>query len=98
MIANLHSRENPGLHSGVLFFCPFKSGSGFMLDKLQFMKCCQKNCSLDAAFLMMWPGQANKPVCEHHAEWAREIAEAMGFTLQFTPLEKEIRDVRSCEE
>lgn len=44
-------------------------------------ECCQLTCNDIGTHLVYWPGQGKKRMCKLHAEKARRIAGAMGFSL-----------------
>jgi hypothetical protein len=48
--------------------------------------CKQVGCQNKAAYRFTWPGYDEAGICERHAEWAGDIAEAMGFHLELIPV------------
>lgn len=53
----------------------------------------ERYCPNDAGLKFLWPGDGNDTwhfVCRRHGEWAKKIAEALGFKLQIVDLENEL--------
>ena len=54
-------------------------------DALALLRCCNTDCEELAVAIVFWPGQTSK-MCLSHADWAYQVAKAMGFALPVTAL------------
>lgn len=49
------------------------------------VRCCSSDCDKPATRTVFWPGQT-KPMCDRCVARAKNIADAMGFTLPTEPI------------
>jgi len=46
----------------------------------------EKKCGDVARYRFTWPGQNEAFICEGHVGWLKQVASAMGLSLQVIPL------------
>ena len=49
--------------------------------------CNQSGCGKPADFLFYWPGRPESGICSEHEPMVRGVALAVGFNIEFTPVE-----------
>ena len=57
-----------------------------LADELGGAECSQDGCEQAATHRFTWPGNPEQRSCAEHAEKARGVANAMGFSLEVVPL------------
>jgi hypothetical protein len=56
------------------------------MEEMMTRPCCNVGCDKYATHRVFWPGQGAKEMCDEHTGKARNIANAMGFTVHTHPL------------